>query len=496
VLQPPSEDPREVLRQLVLRQTETEARLHRVENSLLFRALRWAGNKVGYRPGGDSDQDYQKWVEQRGWFDPPSADGEPATWQPIARLTAANAAEWRTALCRVQSEYCAVVPTDVRLSPRAECRWNELLRDRQFDAVYSDWDHIDAAGRPHSPRFTPGFSPGLLRHSGYWGACFVVRTSLLREIGQDTDPSQPGWTHTLTRRAGTAAATVGRIPHILWHSANSPAAIESPAATVAGDPSQASIVICTRTPKLAERCLRLLRASDAAQAEIVVVAHDCEMASGSGTTIVRYSGQFHYGLINELGVARTTRPVVVLLNDDVEPIAPDWLSALTGALRDDSVGIAGGLLLYPDGSVQHAGISVGGRTTPAHLGRGQISSKWWPWLRVTREVAAVTGACMAMRRTVWDELGGFDRRFPVNYNDVDLCLRARRAGYSAILESAAVLRHREAQTRTTAVMPAELKILSSLWARELTVTDPFFNPNLELPDERIVLAPPLYTNLT
>jgi len=89
---------------------------------------------------------------------------------------------------------------------------------------------------------------------------------------------------------------------------------------------------------------------------------------------------------------------------------------------------------------------------------------------------------------VWDELDGFDPRFPANYNDVDLCLRARRAGYSVVLESAALLRHRESRTRITAVTPTERALFYSLWTTEMASTDPFFNPNLSLRDERIGLA--------
>jgi GT2 family glycosyltransferase len=305
--------------------------------------------------------------------------------------------------------------------------------------------------------------------------------------------------HTLSRRVVESGKTAARIPHILWHSTLVPTPVEQPVSAAGGDAAQASIVICTRTPKLLERCLSALRRTDAAQAEIVVVAHDQgagtnlnRIATSDGVRAVPYSGQFHFGVMNALGARHSSRPVLVFLNDDVEPISSAWVSALLRPLENDRAGIAGGLLLYPDNTIQHAGISVGGGPYPSHLGRRQTSSPWWPWLRITREVAAVTGACLAIRRAVWDELGGFDPRFQVNYNDVDLCLRARRAGYSVILECGAVLHHREAQTRSTIVTPEEKALFTSVWASELAKPDPFFNPNLTLRDERIALAHPCF----
>jgi GT2 family glycosyltransferase len=530
-LPPDSNDPPELAQQLLLRQAEVEARLYRVEDSLLFRALRWAGRKVGYPRGAgerDNSRAYANWVEQSGWTAPSAREiaHSAAAWrdQPrISYLTGsadaaasvsaqtvpaletlhfADAGAWTRAVCQAQGDYSVIVPEGARLAPLASYRWGEWLQDTSADAIYSDWDRMDGSGRRHAPAFTPEFSPELLRHSGYWGSCSLVRTSLLKEVGPGLNPAEQGWMHSLALRIAQTTGAVARIPEILWHATSAAESIDHRANTVGGEPGeaeQASIVICTRTPRLLRKCLEALRRSDAAQAEIVVVAHDCgagakleEIATAHGARAVLYSGQFHFGVMNGLGVRHSSRPCVVLLNDDVEPIAPNWLGALLRPLQKKTVGITGGLLLYPDDTVQHAGVSVGGWPSPVHVGRGVSSSPWWPWLRCTREVAAVTGACLALRRTLWEELDGFDRRFPVNYNDVDLCLRARRSGYSVVLESAAVLRHFEAQTRNTAVTPGERALFYSLWTPALASADPFFNPNLSLRDERIALAHPCF----
>ena len=520
------DEPDEVVRHLLLRQRELEARLARVEDSVIFRMLRWFGRparqwlKRGAAGEHAAAAEYARWVQQSVWLRPApgecarkragwrrpvsfsyflhgSADGPPV--HPSSEILRFEGAEsWKRAICQARGEYAAILPSDVVLSPVAEYRWGEALQRTDAEAIYSDWDHINAAGARHAPRFTPELSPALLGGTPYWGNSFLVRTALLRSAGADLDPSGPGWAHVLARRLAESTGAIVRIPEILWHRAGPVEPIESGhAGSLRGDPSQASIVICSRTPRLLENCLRSLRQSDAALAEIIVVVHACgterrleEIARSGGARSVRYAGQFHFGFMSALGVEQSTRPVLVFLNDDVEPIGREWLGALLDPLSRGIAGIAGGLLLYPNGTVQHSGISVGMRTAPAHLGRGQMSSPWWPWMRMTREVSAVTGACLAMRRSVWDELDGFDRRFPVNYNDVDLCLRAGRAGYSVVLSGGAVLHHHEGRTRAAVVTSAESTLFSSLWMRSLSSPDPFFSPNLTAPEEAIELAPP------
>src|SRR5262249_35152378 len=158
---------------------------------------------------------------------------------------------------------------------------------------------------------------------------------------------------------------------------------------------------------------------------------------------------FHFGIMNALGIAESRGDVICLLNDDIYPRSADWLELmLTQAVRPD-VGVVGALLEFPDRTIQHAGIAVGGRVLPLHPGRYQKDSALWPWLRMTREVAAVTGACMMFRKSIWEELGGFDLGFPLNFNDVDFCLRARQEGYQVLLEASAVLTHEESRTRAS-----------------------------------------------
>ena len=179
--------------------------------------------------------------------------------------------------------------------------------------------------------------------------------------------------------------------------------------------------------------------------------------------------------------------VLVFLNDDVEPLGPSWLSALAAQAARPEVGVVGAKLLYPSGSLQHGGIAIGIGDGCAHPGRGSFGAPYWPWLDLTRNVSAITGACLAIRRQVFFELAGFDERFPVNYNDADLCMRAIRAGYRVVYESLAVLRHLECQTRRGGVGFAERELWYARWADQLDSGDPFYNPNLTRTGEDLSL---------
>jgi len=257
--------------------------------------------------------------------------------------------------------------------------------------------------------------------------------------------------------------SVRRILRMLWHSKASPTIATTNHAHPASA-ARASIIICSRNPDRLARCLKSLRPTLDPRHEIIVVAHDIDVHAMEAAKIVRYRGAFHFGAMNQLGVEASTGDVLCFLNDDVFPVSPDWLERMLAQTARPDVGIVGALLLYPDKTIQHAGVVVD-RWHPAHIGRFQKESALWPWLRMTRDVSAVTGACLAIRRSTWNDLGGFDPQFPVNYNDIDLCLRAAARGYRILMEAQAVLTHEEARTRVAVVRPEEAQKISPALGR-------------------------------
>jgi GT2 family glycosyltransferase len=457
-------------------------------------------------------------------------DGEPPDWLGhmvedcrcgrTAQIVSGGAGRegFKFALQQCRGVYIAIVSGDAILEPSALDAWVSCS-ESQTVAVYSDWDFISSTGRRHTPRFTPECSPELLSQTMYWGSCYLTRTAAVRELIWPDEELNPPLEHELAVRLVNRSNEVRRIPKILWHlqdGAIDPASAPASAVSISGaqrlagskdgvrvtDVSQirpdfrASIVICSKNPKLLDKCLKSLRPTLGPHDEVIVVAHEGDdstalkrIASDHGAKAVPYPRAFHFGLMNRLGVEASSAPVICLLNDDVSPITLDWIPLMLAQANRPDVGIVGALLLYPNGTIEHAGIAVGGRHFPAHVGRFQNESPYWPWLRVTREVTAVTGACMAVRRVVWDELNGFDRRFPVNFNDVDICLRAAERGYKVLLEARAVLTHEGCKTRTPTVQSEEHELLYKLWWPVMNAPDRFFNPQFGNAIEPILLGP-------
>jgi len=392
-------------------------------------------------------------------------------------------------------EFTLFLPRGAELEPAAIGAWISAA-DADANMVYSDWDHIDAQGQRYSPRFTPAFSPALLDRTPYFGDCFLARTKVLRNIDW-TGVAGPAFLHRVAIALSKQPGAVVRAARVLWHR-RGPQLPFGTAGPPPGQPAIAvSIVICSRSGELLKRCLASLKPTLNTRTEVIVIAHEphaggpvSQAATASGARAISYQGAFHFGFMNRQGVQNAAGSAIVFLNDDVFPLAPDWLGRMAAHFAQPDVGVVGALLLYPSGKIQHAGVVVGGQLGPTHIGRLLNQSPLWPWLQMTREVTAVTGACMAIRRDVWDELGGFDPRFPVNYNDTDLCLRARKLGYRIILEADARLTHEESQSRNPRVRPEELALFSRLWCDVLEMPDPYFHPALVLAGGDIHLRSP------
>jgi GT2 family glycosyltransferase len=239
--------------------------------------------------------------------------------------------------------------------------------------------------------------------------------------------------------------------------------------------------------ELLDRCLRAIQTRTAyTNREIVVVQHlghdDARLEAvieRYGARRVPYSGPFHFSLMSNLGAGMASADVLVFLNDDTEPLDASWLQRLVGQVERPDVGVAGARLVYPSGTLQHAGVAIGVGDGCGHIGRGTTNTLHWPWLQVTRDVAAVTGACLAIKASLFRDLGGFAGKFPINYNDTDLCLRVREAGYRVVYDAGAVLRHYECQTRGRGIVTLrERESWFDCWGELVEDGDPFYSPHL------------------
>jgi GT2 family glycosyltransferase len=177
----------------------------------------------------------------------------------------------------------------------------------------------------------------------------------------------------------------------------------------------------------------------------------------------------------------------VFINDDVTPLRPDWLEVMAAQLLRPEIGAMGGRLLYPSGAIQHAGLVLGLQDGVGHPGRGSYRADLMYYLQLPRDVSAVTGACLGIRRNVFQEVGGFDLTFPVNYNDVDLCLKIMNRGYRVVVDPHIELTHLECGTRRGGTAFAERQRFQERWGGLLRKGDPYY-PDAFTRTEEVRLA--------
>jgi GT2 family glycosyltransferase len=238
-------------------------------------------------------------------------------------------------------------------------------------------------------------------------------------------------------------------------------------------PHRISVIIPTKNgTALLSRCIKSIRdKSTYPDYEIIVVDNGSTdpkalrlldgLCWSAQTKVLKYPGRFNFSAMINRGAAEASGSILCLLNNDTEVISPDWMETMAGQLLQEGVGVVGALLLFPDGSIQHAGDVVGGYACVRHdHGEGwmQSGSKGsGAFLPEHREVDAVTGACLMTRRNLFLKLGGMDERtFSVAFNDADYCLRVREASGRVICDSRARLYHHELATRGRTWKPRDL----------------------------------------
>ncbi len=427
-------------------------------------------------------------------------------------------------------QYFVFLDHDDLLEPTALAHLASVLCARPATVVYSDEGYIDEGGRPLRPIFKPGYSPNLLFRCMYMGHMLVVARDAFFAAGGFRSEFDGAQDFDLVLRIVEGGAEVSHIPRVLYHwrqhsasTASNPSA--KPNAHAAGaraiadairnrpapvsvedghrpyayrlrvppDASTfATLIIPSRSERLLRSCLSSIRGRTAGAAYDIVVAHHKghhpdgpieALVRLHGASSVDFEGVFNYSAICNLAASRASGSILVFLNDDVQPNDPDWLCSLISTLHGPKVAVAGARLNYPSGTIQHAGIAIGIGDGTGHPGRHLFDSDTWPWVNFTRDVSAVSGACLAVHRRIFEELGGFDESFPVNYNDVDLCLRARAAGYSVVMDADARLTHLEARTRHPGTLPSERLAFFRRWGHLIEAGDPFYSPNLRRDSE-------------
>ena len=250
-----------------------------------------------------------------------------------------------------------------------------------------------------------------------------------------------------------------------------------------------------------KRCIEsILNRSTWKHLEIIVVENNSceqsirdyyrELEQTSQVQVVTYEGEFNYSRINNYGVTFTKGDYLLFLNNDTEVITPDWIEQLLMYAQREDVGAVGAKLYYADNTIQHAGVVIG---LGAHRSAGHTHYKmpkehlgYMGRLCYAQDMTAVTAACLMVKRSIYEEVGGLDESFTISLNDVDFCLKIREKGYLNIFTPFAELYHYESKTRGLEEgeklrrYEKECAHFREKWRAALDAGDPYYNPNFSL----------------
>jgi GT2 family glycosyltransferase len=443
------------------------------------------------------------------------------------------------ALAIAEGEFVALLDHDDELHPNAlERVAAALTASPEADYAYSDEDKIDRAGHPSGPFFKPGWSPERMRTQMYTCHLSVMRRSLVAEVG-GFDPEFEGsqdWD--LVLKVTERAREVVHIPEVLYHwrtletstagggEEAKPWAFEAGTRAVQahceriGLPAEVerdlevpgvyhlrprlqreplvSIVIPTaggsrevrfQQVVLIEHCVRsIVETSTYENYEIVCVTDAgtdpalldrLRELAGDRLRLVPFEEPFNFSAKINRGVVHSQGERLLLLNDDMEVVAPDWIERMVMYLELEQLGAVGARLLFEDGRPQHVGILFENGGYPGHIYRG-FSPDFHGYsnnVLVAQNYLAVTAACLMTTREAFDEVGGFSTLLPNNYNDMDFCLKLRTTGRRVVYDPDTVLYHFESSSRDSEVQDWEKQLLLERWL-PLTIHDAATNPNL------------------
>jgi GT2 family glycosyltransferase/tetratricopeptide (TPR) repeat protein len=383
-------------------------------------------------------------------------------------------------------------------------------------AAYSDHDLAEESWREPRLHYGPVFQPQFDPH---WFGSGLTPPAMLFVAGRQVAQGSHGhYGHALCDIAA-AGGTIVHVPRLLATvvdvetpvrnaSPDTPQMGATPVVALVSDrgtrvrrtpAGRISVVIPTRDQAdILARAVETLRATTARPDRVEIIVADnrsVEPATrallarleADGVRTLPFDEPFNWSRVSNAGIDQATGDHLVLLNNDTEMLTAGWDEIVLDRLAEPGAGIVGARLLYPDRQVQHAGIVLGmGDGSPVHEGVGARESDAGPlgrWLRA-RNVAAVTGAFMAMRRETWKEAGGFDEvALPLGYNDIDMCLKVRANGRDVLYEPALLLIHHESKTRGLNVTRsqvawdrAELRALHARWGDAL-FRDHTLNPH-------------------
>ena len=417
----------------------------------------------------------------------------------------------------------------------------KALQEYRYDALYTDEDKFDDSTKMYNdPNLKPDFSEDLLRSHNYITHLFIVNKKIVDEVGYYNSEFDGSQDYDYIFRCVEKANAVYHIPRVLYHwrmhpesTAQNPesklycydagkraieahykrvgveASVELMPKPLYGfyhttystkDNPLVSILIPNYNHKaILKTCIdSLYNVNTYKNFEIVIVENNSTekeifdyyeelKKQHDNIQVVTYKGEFNYSRINNFGMKYTNGDYVLLLNNDTEVISPTALSEMVGCILRPEVGAVGAKLLYEDDTVQHAGVVVGFSGYAGHVNHGINKDDYGYMLRarVNCNYSAVTAACMMVKKSVFNQVSGFDEQFVVACNDVDLCLKICQEKYLVVYNAFALWHHYESKSRgyddasqeKMWRFNKEVEKFQTKWKDVLVHGDPYYNKN-------------------
>lgn len=436
--------------------------------------------------------------------------------------------------------FVGLLDHDDLLAPQALYRMMERLEEKEIDVFYTDEDKVTTDLAEHfQPHFKPDFNLDLLRSNNYITHFFVVRKELVRKVGGFRREYDGAQDYDFIFRCVEQAGEIYHIPEILYHwrthkesTSDNPVskmyAFEAGKRAIEGNlercgvqavvshtkdlgfyqveyPVQGSPLVSVLIPnkdqkESLKKCLdSVFEKTTYSNYEIIIIENNStesetfayyrELQKRSNVKVITWKEGFNYSAINNFGEKEASGDYLLFLNNDVEVINPRWMEEMLGNCQRPEVGITGAKLYYPDDTIQHAGtiIGIGGIAGHAFLNMPRSRTGYLHKASIQMNLSAVTAACMMMKRSVFEQLGGFEEKLTVAFNDVDLCLRTVQAGYLVVYNPKVELYHYESKSRGSEDneekvrrFQREIEFMRSRWITILKEGDPNYNKNLTL----------------
>ena len=428
---------------------------------------------------------------------------------------------------------------------------SSIQANPKAELLYSDEDFIDEDGKRFAPHYKPDWNPALALSHNYVTHLAVYRRSLIETVGGFREGAgvEGAQDYDLLLRC-SAQVSPEHIVHIRkvlyhWRAHEGSTALGSEQKSYTSNAGQkalqdyldaagidglarsteddnlyrvdyplqggplVSLLIPTRDMlEVVRPCVESILAHSTYQNFEILILNNQSTCSDTldwfraieqqdaRVRVLAYDQPFNYSAINNFGAAHARGEILGLVNNDIEVITPGWIEELASLAQQPENGCVGAMLYYPDDTVQHAGVilGLGGYAAHSHRGSPRGSQGYFNRLKVRQNLSAVTGACLFVRKAIYDQVGGLDEAYTVAYNDVDFCLRVQGAGYLNVFTPFAELYHHESKSRGQEDTPEKIARfddekarLASRWGALLR-RDPFYNPNLTHAREDFSLA--------